>query len=889
LEPKIAEPSAPADESLEILKRMLGEESRPVAHCREALAAASANLSERFKAGDTVGTLVRQRSELIDYLLVRLWRAHAGEIAASAALVAVGGFGRGELHPYSDVDIMLLVEDDLPDVASARISGFFTVLWDIGLDIGHSVRTVDDCRRQASDDITVATTLMEARLLDGPQSLFDAMERTVAPDQIWPSDQFFAEKLKEQRARHHRYDDTAYKLEPNVKGSPGGLRDIQMIGWVAKRHFGGKTLDELVAHGFLAEGQLRKLKEGQEFLWRVRFGLHILTGRREDRLLFDHQARLATMLGYEDASYTLAVEQLMQRYYRTVMELSRLNEMLLQLFEEAILMDPNAESQPINQRFQVKNGFLQTTSDDVFSRDPSALLELFLLLQQHDDIRGVSAYTVGLIRLNLHLIDEEFRQNPRNHRLFLSILRAPAGVTHELRRMNLYGVLGLYIPSFGRIVGRMQYDLFHAYTVDQHTLFVVSHLRRFALSRFDHEHPHCSPLMQSFEKPEIVYLAGLFHDIAKGRGGDHSELGAVDAESFCLEHGMSQYDARTVAWLVRQHLVLSMTAQKKDISDPDVINEFAALVRDKTHLDYLYVLTVADVNGTNPKLWNSWKATLFRDLYELTAQALRRGLERPIDRELLISESQDAARELLRESKTAAVDIERVWQFLTEDYFLRYRPSEIAWHTEVLADSDTESEYGLLDVRMQPEGDGIEAMLYTPRKKRIFAHATALLAELGMTIVDVRIVPLANGFSLDNYIFMELDKRTEIDEARLNKIRRILTRILASNDDSAASVTRPAPRQVRMFATKTVISFDQDIANGRTVMELVASDRPGLLSTVGQVFVDFDIDIETAKILTIGERAEDVFYIVDLEGQAIPDETCERLRASLIEHIDTNA
>jgi [protein-PII] uridylyltransferase len=301
------------------------------------------------------------------------------------------------------------------------------------------------------------------------------------------------------------------------------------------------------------------------------------------------------------------------------------------------------------------------------------------------------------------------------------------------------------------------------------------------------------------------------------------------------------------------------------------------------------VLTVADVNGTNPKLWNSWKATLFRDLYELTAQALRRGLERPIDRELLISESQDAARELLRESKTAAVDIERVWQFLTEDYFLRYRPSEIAWHTEVLADSDTESEYGLLDVRMQPEGDGIEAMLYTPRKKRIFAHATALLAELGMTIVDVRIVPLANGFSLDNYIFMELDKRTEIDEARLNKIRRILTRILASNDDSAASVTRPAPRQVRMFATKTVISFDQDIANGRTVMELVASDRPGLLSTVGQVFVDFDIDIETAKILTIGERAEDVFYIVDLEGQAIPDETCERLRASLIEHIDTNA
>jgi [protein-PII] uridylyltransferase len=889
LEPNIAEPSASADVSLEILKRKLGGESGPVAHCREALAAASANLSERFEAGEAVGDLVRQRSDLIDYLLVRLWRQHVGEIANSAALIAVGGYGRGELHPYSDVDIMLLVGEELADAANMRISDFLTALWDIGLDIGHSVRTLSDCRRQAENDITVATTLMEARLLDGPEGLFKAMEKSVAPDQIWPSDRFFAEKHKEQLARHHRYDDTAYKLEPNVKGSPGGLRDIQMIGWVAKRHFGAKTLDELVAHGFLTNGQLRKLKDGQEFLWRVRFGLHILTGRQEDRLLFDHQAKLATMLGYEDATYTLAVEQLMQRYYRTVMELSRLNEMLLQQFEEAILMDPNAEAQPINQRFEVRNGFLQTTADDVFSRDPSALLEIFLLLQQHDDIRGVSAYTVGLIRRNLHLIDEEFRQNPRNHRLFLSILRARAGVTHELRRMNLYGVLGLYIPSFGRIVGRMQYDLFHAYTVDQHTLFVVSHLRRFALSRFDHEHPHCSPLMQSFEKPEIVYLAGLFHDIAKGRGGDHSELGAVDAESFCLEHGLSQYDARTVAWLVRQHLVLSMTAQKKDISDPAVINEFAALVRDKTHLDYLYVLTVADVNGTNPKLWNSWKATLFRDLYELTARALRRGLEKPIDRDLLISETQAAARKLLKESKIRAADVDRTWKLFTEDYFLRYRPSEIAWHTEVLADSDTSSEYGLLDVRMQPAGDGIEAMLYTPRKKRTFAHATALLAELGMTIVDVRIVPLANDFSLDNYIFMELDKRTEIDEARLNKIRRVLARILATSDDSAARVTRPAPRQVRMFATKTVISFDQDRTNGRTIMELVASDRPGLLSTVGQVFVDFDVDIDTAKILTIGERAEDVFYIVDLENRAIPDETCEQLRSSLIERIDSNA
>lgn len=578
----------------------------------------------------------------------------------------------------------------------------------------------------------------------------------------------------------------------------------------------------------------------------------------------------------------------MQRYYRTVMELSRLNEMLLQQFEEAILMNPDASPQPINERFQVKNGFLQTTGDDVFAKQPSALLELFLLLQQHDDIRGVSAYTIRLIRRNLHLIDEEFRQNPENHRIFLSILRAPAGVTHELRRMNLYGVLGLYIPSFGRIVGRMQYDLFHAYTVDEHTLFVVNNLRRFALQRFDQEHPHCSRLMQSFEKPEIVYLAGLFHDIAKGRGGDHSELGAVDAEAFCLEHGLSAYEARTVAWLVRHHLVLSMTAQKKDLSDPDVINEFAALVGDQTHLDYLYTLTVADVNGTNPELWNSWKATLFRDLYELTSRALRRGLENPIDRELLIDETQEATRKALSETDLGTTDIDRAWALFPEDYFLRYRPGEIAWHTTVLAEANLDSDCGLLDVRRQPNGDGIEAMLYTQRERRSFALVTAWLAELGMTIVDVRIVPLRNGFSLDTYVFMELDHRTEIDDARLQRIRRVLSGVLAADDDAAARVTRPAPRQVRMFTTRTIVSFNADEGNDRTIMELVASDRPGLLSTVGRVFVDQGLDIETAKVLTIGERAEDVFYIVDASKRALDADSCALLKDKLIENIDNN-
>ena len=842
----------PVDAAIALLEAEL-EAGSPGA-TRVALAAASDNLRDRFLAGEAVTGLVRLRAAVVDRLLIHLWRTHANYCSSVAALVAVGGYGRGELHPCSDVDILL--------------------------------RTVDQCLEQASADLTVATTLLEARLLDGPAELFEAMQDVIAPDRIWPSDKFFAEKRKEQIERHHRYHDTAYNLEPNVKGSPGGLRDIQMIGWIAKRHFGVDGFDELVAHEFLTSGQVRRLHEGQAFLWRVRFALHILTGRREDRILFDHQMKLAEMLGYEDASYTLGVEQMMQRYYRTVMELSRLNEMLLQLFEEAILMDPDAASEPLNARFKVRNGFLQTTSDQVFENEPSALLELFLLLQQNPEIRGVSAYTIGLIKRSLYLIDEEFRQNPRNHRLFLSILRAPEGVTHELRRMNLYGVLGLYIPSFGRIVGRMQYDLFHAYTVDEHTLFVVSNLRRFALTRFNHEYPHCSRIMQSLEKPEIAYLAGLFHDIAKGRGGDHSELGAVDAEAFCLEHGLTTYEARTVAWLVRHHLLLSMTAQKKDIGDPAVINEFATLVGDVDHLSYLYVLTVADVRGTNPKLWNSWKAQLFHDLFELTHRALRRGLENPIDREQLILEKQQQALETLRESGVDERRIEAVWELLNETYFLRHRPDEIVWHTDWLADSDTSSAVGLLDVRRQKKGDGVEAVLYTPRTHRTFAHATAVLDELGMTIVDARIIPLENGYSLDTFIFMEQDKRLEIDDARMNKIRRSLTRVLTASDDNIVTVTRTVPRQARMFTTQTNVEFGDDLVNGETVMELVTSDRPGLLSKVGKVFVEQDIDISAAKIVTIGEKAEDVFFIEHIDGSPLGEAEQERLRSALIAKLD---
>jgi [protein-PII] uridylyltransferase len=841
-------------------------------------------LKDRFVADEPIEDLVRDRAKLVDMALRAAWVNHAGKFAGDLALIAVGGYGRGELHPSSDIDIMVLLPKSDSADWQPDIERFLTFLWDIGLEVGHSVRSIDDCQRESLADISVATTLFEARLLFGPEPLFAGMRRALAPDRLWSSQDFFEAKCKEQTERHHRYFDTAYNLEPNVKSSPGGLRDIQTIGWVAKRHFGTDTLDELVAHGFLTREELRKLQAGQSFLWKVRFGLHVLTGRREDRLLFDYQIKLAKLFGYEDASFTLAVEQLMQKYYRTVMDVSLLNEMLLQLFREAILTQ-SAAPQPINARFQIRNDYLEVTHAEVFARHPSALLELFVLLQQHPELRGVRAETIRLIGTHVWLIDEEFRQNPRHHRLFIEILCAPVGVTHELRRMNLYGVLGRYIPSFGRVVGRMQYDLFHAYTVDAHTLFVVSNLRRFAMPKFNDEFPALSQIMQSLPRQEIAYLAALFHDIAKGRGGDHSELGAVDAEAFCLEQGLGRYEARLVAWLVRNHLILSITSQKKDISDPDIIQEFARRVGDQVHLDYLYVLTVADVRGTNPKLWNSWKARLFEEFYERTKRALRRGLETPIDQEELIRETQEQALSIMSESVTAA-RAAAVWTQWTEAYFLRYTAEEIAWHTALLATRTADDDTPLVAIRQLTDRGGTAVLTYTPRLLRSFARTTGVLDQMGLNVVDARLITSANGFSLETYEVLEDNGAVIADAARVREIERALWNALKQIEHAPPAVTRRAPRQVRMFYTPTQVNFSVDNRNERTILELIAADRPGLLSEVGKVFRAERVAINGAKIMTVGERAEDVFYITGADGGLLPEDVCRRVQESLTLALD---
>jgi len=851
---------------------------------RNVLHKGAAALRQRFEADEPVDHLVRDRARLVDAVLVRAWRRHAGAHAARLALVAVGGYGRGELHPCSDIDVLVLLPAPPDPAWREPIEQFLTFLWDIGLEVGHSVRSVADCVAQSQADITVATTLMESRLLDGPRDLFRGMREAVGPDRIWNTRNFFEAKLKEQTERHHRYHDTAYNLEPNVKGSPGGLRDIQMVGWVAKRHFDADNFHQLAQQGFLTDYEYRKLLAGQTFLWRIRWALHTIAGRREDRLLFDHQIAIARQFGYEDATYTLAVEQFMQKYYRTVMELSRLNEMLLQLFQEAILLDPNAAPQPFSARFQIRNGFLEVTHSEVFEQHPSALLEIFKVLQEKPGLRGVSAETIRLVRKSLLEIDEEFRQNPRHHRLFIEIMRAPAGVTHELRRMNRYGVLGRYIPAFGRIVGRMQYDLFHAYTVDAHTLFVVSNLRRFALSRFDHEFPALSRIMQNLPRQELIYLAGLFHDIAKGRGGDHSELGSSDAEAFCLEQGLSRYDARLVAWLVRNHLIFSITAQKKDIKDPEVVNNFARTVGDQNHLDYLYLLTVADVRATNPKLWNSWKASLFEEFYEAVKRALRRGVENPIDKEQLITETQESAFRLLRARRIRRRRIRKAWAHLTDEYFLRHSPEEIAWHTEMLVSHDA-PDSPLVAVEQESARGGTALLVYTKEQERTFARVTAMLDELGLNIVDARITPTADGRRVDSYLVLEGDGTTIDDSDRLHQVEGALAKAVLAPDMKGLTVTRQAPRQVRMFSTPTRIEFTRDL-RGRTLMELIAGDRPGLLSEVGRVLLEAHIAVHAAKIMTIGERAEDVFYLSDAGGAPLDDAVCENLRQQIVRTLD---
>ena len=830
-------------------------------------------LGRRFHDGAEVEDLVRDRAALVDLLIRDSWARALGD-AEGLALLAVGGYGRGELHPASDVDVLVLTAQVPAPETSSRIEAFVGSLWDVGLDPGHSVRSLLDCVHQADSDITVMTSLMEARRLIGDPGLCESLRTAVAADRIWPSDRFFAGKLAEQQARHLRFDDTAYNLEPNIKEGPGGLRDIQNVAWVLKRHFDAQQLSELVGRQLLTEGEYQELVDGQRFLWRVRFALHLLTGRSEERLLFDHQLRIAEAFGYTARDGVLAVEAFMQDYYRRVFSLALLNDMLLQLFRERILHADSEAPVILDAYFARRGRVLEVRDPAVFAERPGTMLDVFRTMQAHPDLESVAADTVRALRENRHRIDDAFRADPANRDRFMAVLRGPDRVTHELRRMSRYGILGRFIPAFGRIVGRMQFDLFHAYTVDAHTLFVVGNLRRFALERYAHEFPRCNRVMASITRPELLYLAGLFHDIAKGRGGDHSELGAVDAEAFALEVGLSAYDARLTAWLVRQHLLLSTTAQKRDIADPRVVAEFAQAVGDQTHLDHLYLLTMADVRGTNPKLWNSWKAALFEELYERTSEALRRGLEAMVDKESLLEDTRRHALMILAARHARPEDALALWDAAPDDYLLRHNPEELAWHAEALLDAPEETV--IVRVRTGPARAGTSIFVYAPAAVSPFVRVTKALGDAGLSILDARISPNTADWSLETYVILDRGGQALSDPEIIADLQHRLRSALSASV-LPRGVSRRAPRQVRMFPTRTEIALLPDPDGRWTLMDLVTGDRPGLLAELATLLDEQDLRLVGARISTVGERAEDVFTITDADGRPLDAEACATL------------
>lgn len=857
------------------------------AELRAALERRSADIRGRFDAGAPAGELVAERSDAVDETLRDAWD-HLG-LDGDAALVAVGGYGRGELHPGSDVDLLVLVGARRAAAlrrrrSDPRIESFITMAWDLGLEVGHAVRSVRQCATEARRDLTVITNLVESRPLAGSRALFEEMRDAVAPRRMWPPDKFFHAKEREQRERHLRHRDSAYRLEPNVKEGPGGLRDIQTIAWVARRYFGAQGgaspgLRDLFDHGFLTEEEFRTLCDGQDFLWQARTALHYLAGRREDRLLFDRQIAIAAHFGYRDADHNLGVEQFMKRYYRTIQRLSRLNELLLQLFRERFLdrEGRRSEVRRLNRRFRVRDGQIEVVDGDVFRRHPFALLEVFLLLQQHPELNGVRASTIRHIRRHLHLVDDEFRRDLACRSLFLEILREPRGLARALRRMHAYGILGRYLPEFGRITGLMQFDLFHAYTVDEHLLRTVAHLRRFGRPDLRAELPHCADVFDTLPKPELLHLAGLFHDIAKGRGADHSEEGERDAAAFCERHGISRFDAGLVGWLVRHHLTMSMTAQREDISDPAVVRRFADLVGDVVRLDYLYLLTVADMRATNPNLWTDWKDSLLRDLYQSTHRVLLHDVDGRIPAAAeLARECRDEARRQLADSGPATSRLEDLWESLEPDYFVVTPPEAVAWHaTEVLA-----ADAGPV-VAVRTHRKRTEVFFHVPDRDYLFAAATTLLERAGLTVVDARVFTTSTGMSFDSFTVAEPSGEPLEETRRREEVRRTLARGLQEPEKAVYPTNRLPRRQVKSFHIPVRVSFDHRPTNGRTVMEVVCGDRPGVLSRIGWALAGTGASVHGAKIATFGERAEDVFRLTGRSGKPLDAAERETLRAQI--------
>lgn len=859
---------------------------------RELIAEKTQAYDDLFHDLYPIEKLVKGLSSLYDEVMCATWKRAGLDEEPDVAMIAVGGYGRGELHPKSDIDLLLLIRDGA-EPAADKMENFITFLWDLKLDVGHAVRSITQCAELAAEDVTVITNLIESRTLSGDPELLANLKLKIDVSQMWDGHSFYRAKIAEQEERHAKYQNTAYNLEPNIKECPGGLRDMQVIDWVAKRHLHTHRLSALIDKEFLSEDEYIQLKGAVASIWRIRWALHMTVGRKEDRLLFDHQRTLAKVFGFDEEDLKRNVEKFMQGYYQSVAAIQQLNDLLLQHFEESFLSSEQApDIEIINQRFQITNGQLEIRSPDVFQETPSAMLELYKIMGERENIKGIRANTMRALRDNLDLVDEAYRNTPKNTNLFLDIIASRYRMTSVLRSMKHIGLLGRYLPEFGAIIGQMQHDLFHIYTVDAHTLQLVENLRRLWLPESRAKFPISSQTIRHVPKVELLYMAGLYHDIAKGRGGDHSELGCVDAREFGERHGLSKRDTDLIVWLVQHHLLMSVTAQRKDISDPEVIWEFASIVKDQEHLDYLFLLTVADINATNPTMWNSWRASLMRQLYLETKRALRRGLDSPIDAEMQSDEHKQRALEILIERNVDMIEAEEIWNKIEDEYFIRSSGDEIAWNTEAIL-KHRPSQKPLVAISSlggRNFSGASKVFIYTPITSHLFAVTAALFEQMGLTILDAKINTTTDNHSLDTFVVMEHtdnnDTNLYLDKERIELIKETLIEQLDSPSLYESVIKRFTPRHLKIFNAPSTVHFVSQPEEVWSALEITAPDRPGLLALVGQFFMEHSLMLHKAKIATLGERVEDTFYITEDNGDLITDPVrmthlCRTLKESI--------
>ena len=840
-------------------------------------------IEDAYRNGACAIELARARSDAIERIVAHVWTACIGE-STTTALYASGGFGRGAMFPFSDVDLLVLCTTPPRGSGVRALESFFTLLWDLGLKPGHAVRTLAECRELAAQDATIYTSLLDARRIAGAPALDSGLAELLADDCVWPPETYLVAKQADRLHRHARFGDTAYNLEPNLKDGPGGLRDAQTMLWLGRRLFDAPTFAELAQQNLISPNEAASAESAQALLERIRFSLHLAAGRAEERLLFDYQRELGRQFGFTDEhAKNLGVEQFMQDYYRAAIGIERLSEQFLQRCEEALESGADHKPLRLNVDFVSIDGRLDCDPPDLLLKRPAALIDLFRIWLEHPEIKNLRADLVRRIHQALDRVGPELPFDHEVNTAFARLLRKGAPAVDAIARMNHFGVLAHYLPAFGRVVGRMQYDLFHAYTVDEHTMRVLRNVARFAAPETSTEFALGHQLWSRLAKPELLLLAAMFHDIAKGRGGDHSELGEVDAREFCTRLGLSRADTDLVAWLVRWHLLMSVTAQRQDITNPDVVHKFASSVGEWQQLDYLYLLTVADIAGTSAKLWNSWKDRLLADLYVSARYMLRSGLERPPHAAERAADVQAQARALLREHCDPA-EIQHIWADFPEEYFLRFTPDQIAWQTRGIA-GDTSAAPLVLVEGEGPRG-GTDIFVYAPDRDGLFAAITNVLDRLSLSVQDARVVTSRSGMSLDTFSVLDAQGRALQDPAQVGRLQRALLQALEQSPDEIVPIRRPPARALKHFPIATRVEFHDDPANGGTRLALVCADRPGLLAGVAKVFRDGAIRVHDARIATFGERVEDFFLVTDESNQALAAPARQTLGDALTRCVD---